>query len=364
MKKVISALFIFSSLSLQAQVFESSFISPVGQFAEVHSSTLTEILGQVTSCWYAGTREGAKDVQIYCADSSRATSSWSAPRVAVAANVRHDGDMLKSKSLGNPVLFFDSADQKTYLFFGAVAIGGWAMVRPFYQISNDFGKTWSKSIAIEAEFSDDSADTLGRLGKFVRIKPIAISASELMLPMYYELDSKRSFSCVFEKNQQGLLLEQACQVMPGEGSLQPSLLVKDREVFAYTRSKTGFVQTSRMNLADRKWSPLQNTNLPNTDSSVDSILSSQGEILLVANAPGGRSTLSLMVSTDGLNFKKIFDFENSKNGSDEFSYPALIKSAQGIYHLSYTYLRKGIKHLRFDEAWVQRQIHEASKPRH
>jgi predicted neuraminidase len=43
----------------------------------------------------------------------------------------------------------------------------------------------------------------------------------------------------------------------------------------------------------------------------------------------------------------------------EFSYPYLIRTQNGDFHLAYTWNRAFIKHLAFNRAWLERQISEA-----
>jgi len=339
-------------------VYESDFISAPDSFPSLHGATLTEIpsLELILGCWYAGSREMGTDVQIYCSRSQPNMKEWSSPIVAVAAQEKHTGDYLKSKSIGNPVVYHDPETKLTYLFFGTVTVGGWRGVRTFYRISKDFGQTWSASIMVDGSFSEDSV-ILGRVGKFVRIKPILISKDELLLPMYSEWDEKRSFSCLFKKGN-GIFKEDRCQVMPGKNSLQPSLVLFQQDLRAYTRSKNGFIQTSHWDRNTLKWSPLENLSVPNPDSSIDSVSTfDESKLLLVGNAlSSGRHSMDLLVSADGKSFKKIFSFDQSDDPMAEFSYPAIVKSSDGFYHLAYTHMRRGIKHIRFNDAWLQSTI--------
>ncbi|MBC7742442.1 MAG: exo-alpha-sialidase [Bdellovibrionaceae bacterium] len=338
-------------------IYNSDFIQAEGIAPQAHSATLAVLtpIHKLLACWYSGSREMGPDVQIYCSTADLNDTKWSTPTVAVKAQEKQTGDILKSKSLGNPVLFFDEDSKVTYLFFGTVTVGGWRGVRPFYRTSTDYGATWSASIKVDGSFPGDS-DTLGRIGKFVRAKPLALSKQEFLLPMYSEWDEKRSFTCSFKKSDE-LYKETQCEVMPGKGSLQPSLVQTQNGLYAYTRSKTGYVQYSKYNLEKKEWSELSDLNVLNPDSSIDTLATSREEILLVGNlASNNRRSLDLMFSKDGKKFERIFTFEKSDDELVEFSYPAFIKTTDGHYHLAYTYKRVGIKHLHFNEAWLDQQI--------
>lgn len=358
---LLPVLFVTFQAEAQNSVLESTFISAEGSFPSLHGATLASIPseGKLLSCWYAGSREMGTDVQIYCSHSSDKEIKWSTPWIAVKAGERHTGDFLKSKSIGNPVLFQDDEAKVTYLFFGTVTLGGWRGVRTFYRISKDAGRTWSESIPVNGSFPGDSI-ALGRIGKFVRIKPILVSKNEFLLPMYFEWDEKRSFSCSFKRNSKGLFIETDCSAMPGAESLQPSLVVLGNQVHAYTRSKNKFVQHSVLDLNSKTWTPLKNLDIANPDSSIDTAVTDQQGVILVGNIlPNGRNQLDLLYSTDGIQFKKIYSFESNKEPSAEYSYPALIKTADGNYHLAFTYQRKAIKHFHFDQAWLNEQIQKA-----
>ncbi|MGM0376120.1 MAG: exo-alpha-sialidase [Bacteroidota bacterium] len=56
----------------------------------------------------------------------------------------------------------------------------------------------------------------------------------------------------------------------------------------------------------------------------------------------GRNIFKVAVSKDGVNWQDILTLEHQKKG--EYSYPAIIQSADGLVHITYTWDRKTIKH--------------------
>jgi predicted neuraminidase len=67
----------------------------------------------------------------------------------------------------------------------------------------------------------------------------------------------------------------------------------------------------------------------------------------------GRSSLALAVSRDqGQNWQTVRHFERLDDGSGEFSYPYLIRASDGNMHLLYTWNRKRIRHVAFNDNWV------------
>jgi predicted neuraminidase len=55
--------------------------------------------------------------------------------------------------------------------------------------------------------------------------------------------------------------------------------------------------------------------------------------------------LNLAVSYNGTDWIVIMTLERQK---DEFSYPAVIQASDGLVHITYTYMRRTIKHIVID----------------
>jgi predicted neuraminidase len=71
--------------------------------------------------------------------------------------------------------------------------------------------------------------------------------------------------------------------------------------------------------------------------------------------------LSLAFTNDqGKNWKKFADIEVSKlredNNKDEFSYPYIIQSRDGNYHLVYTWKREQVAYVSFNQAWIDSRL--------
>ena len=91
------------------------------------------------------------------------------------------------------------------------------------------------------------------------------------------------------------------------------------------------------------------TNLPNPDAAVDALRIGDKIYLVYNDSLTGRSPLSLALSEDGVFFKKIWDFETGKGS---FGYPCLFPSSDGNFHLTYSYNRDTIAHIKFTPAWL------------
>ena len=129
------------------------------------------------------------------------------------------------------------------------------------------------------------------------------------------------------------------------GVIQPTILTyadNRLQMLCRTRGK-GFIAESWSQDGGRTWSEMTLTSLLNPNSGIDAATLRDGRQLLVFNnTPKGRSPLNVAVSSDGKQWSTVLILE-SKPG--EYSYPAVIQASDGRVHITYTYLRKSIKHV-------------------
>src|SRR5207244_4523142 len=98
----------------------------------------------------------------------------------------------------------------------------------------------------------------------------------------------------------------------------------------------------------RTWSALALTSLPNPNSGIDAVTLGDGRHLSVYNhTTEGRSPLNVAVSRDGTTWAAALVLEREPG---EYSYPAVIQSADGLVHITYTWKRQRIKHVVIDPA--------------
>jgi predicted neuraminidase len=122
-------------------------------------------------------------------------------------------------------------------------------------------------------------------------------------------------------------------------AIQPSILFHDNnKLQALGRSKGGKIFET--------WSALSYTNLPNPNSGTDAVTLKNGTHLLVYNhTERGRSPLNLAISKDGKNWEAALVLEKDPG---EYSYPAIIQTADGMVHITYTWKRLRVRHLMID----------------
>ena len=141
-----------------------------------------------------------------------------------------------------------------------------------------------------------------------------------------------------------------------------------RRVVAYLRSaspRVPHVLRSEYDQARDRWSKPEALALPNSNSAVAAVNTGDGGILLAYNdSPTRRTPLSLAYSRDSRRFTKIWDFESAPDL--RFSYPALIRAADGTYHLVYRTQESwapAVKHVMFNQEWLTLRFRAAGIPK-
>ena len=130
-------------------------------------------------------------------------------------------------------------------------------------------------------------------------------------------------------------------------AIQPSILIHPKgKLQALGRSRQGRIWQTWSTDAGKTWSEMTLTNLPNPSAGTDAVTLADGRHLLIYNHTRfGRSPLNVAISSDGKNWQGVLVLENQRG---EYSYPAIIQTADGLVHATYTYQRKKIKHVVID----------------
>lgn len=304
-------------------------------FAQCHASTLLETAnGEILAAWFGGTKEGNNDVKIWT--SINQNGKWSYPLEFANGNFGTEGTF----PLWNPVLFKNS-ENKIFLFYkaGPNPREWWGM----YKTSLDQGKTWTQAVRLPD----------GILGP-IKNKPIELNDGTILSPSSTEtLDNWKVH--IERSKDQG----ETWQRIPVDsetvfGVIQPSILTyPDGRLQILCRSKQGNVMEAWSDDRGQSWSKLSRTDLLNPNSGIDAVTLPGGVQLIVYNPliPGkewfnGRFKLNVAQSMDGRKWKDLVILEDGTK--EEYSYPAIIRSADGKMHISYTFDRKNIKYLVFE----------------
>jgi predicted neuraminidase len=332
--------------------FASSFIDPGFQTPSVHVASLCEISsGRLLATWYGGTREGARDVNIYTAMLHAGATNWSAPRAVVTRDTAQRELGRYVKKVGNALLFSDGGERVNLLYV-SIAFGGWSGSALNLKTSADGGQTWSPSQRLQLS-------PFLNISELVKNQPAALDDGGWVVPIYHELAGKFS-ELLWLSGPTGSPSYHKTRVNGGVTGFQPALVpLSSRRglLLARDNSKAGQLWASRSEDAGDSWSALARTGLPNPFSGLDAIRLRDGRVLLAFNdTQNNRSNLRLAVSPDGGATWQRSNSLVEEEAGQEFSYPFLLQSSDGLIHLVYTWKRKGIRHVLFNSAWLDNQL--------
>jgi predicted neuraminidase len=318
-----------NSLAQESQegLVASEFIYEQAPFPQCHASTLAETPRGLVAAWFGGTRESNPDVGIWFA--RKTDGRWSAP-LEVANGIQHAS---KRYPCWNPVLH-QAPGGPLLLFYkvGPSPSTWWGMLIT----SADGGQTWSLPRRLPE-------DVIGP----VKNKPVLLPTGELLCGSSTEHDGWRVH---FERTSD---LGRSWQVTRGVndgqaiGAIQPSILFhSDGRLQALGRSRQGKVFQVFSSDGGKTWGEMTFTDLPNPNAGTDALTLDDGRHLIVYNhTQRGRTPLNVAVSADGQKWQAALVLESEPG---EYSYPAVIQTADGLVHISYTWKRQRIKHAVID----------------
>ena len=366
--------------------FNAGFVSSAPGQA-VHAASLAELNdGRLRAVWFAGSREGARDVSIQTAVMDPSTMQWGAQSTLFDRN-RVQSDLWRYvKKLGNPVIG-RGPDGALYLWMVNVSLGGWAGSSISWAKSVDEGVSWSGLRRIVSS-------PFLNVSTLVKGAPVAYANGQIGVPVYHEFLSK--FAEVLRLDKHGRVIDKI-RLSGSQTSLQPVLLVTGATTAqAYMRSGTATgLMLSGTQDAGKSWSATAAGQLPNPDSALAGLVGSDGRQWLVINpSVNNREALALAVGGKNGNFDasglrplevsatpgrraSVEEYEallgkqllasgasseqvrayvasarrqlcGPEQCSQEFSYPYLLQSRDGYLHLVYTWHRTRIKHIRLD----------------
>ena len=142
----------------------------------------------------------------------------------------------------------------------------------------------------------------------------------------------------------------ACLLLPQSfpGVIQPAIWEyapgRLRMLMRSTR-RVGRVCLSESLDGGATWSTARTLDVPNPNSGLDAVRLKDGRIAMTCNpAEEGRMPLSLLLSEDnGATWPRRIDLETQPG---EYSYPAIIQTADGDLHIAATWRRSTIRHYR------------------
>jgi len=146
------------------------------------------------------------------------------------------------------------------------------------------------------------------------------------------------------------------------GAIQPAILAYSSGTLQILcRSQQGRITESWSSDSGKTWSAMKSTSLPNPNAGIDAVMLKDGRGLIVYNhSVRGRSPLNVAVSIDGKTWQAALKLEDQPG---EYSYPAVIQTADEMVHITYTWKRERIKHVVIDPKKLRlREIIEGRWP--
>jgi predicted neuraminidase len=380
--------------------FRTAFVSRRHDVT-VHAASLVELGdGRLRAFWFSGSEEGALDVEVLSAAFHPERDAWSEPRSVAEPESTRRALLRHVTKLGNPAAI-RTADGTLWLFYVTVSVGGWAGSTVSWTRSNDEGETWSEPRRLVAT-------PLLNLNTMVRGAPFEYADGTLGVPAYQSL--VRGFSEVLRVDRSGSVIDKQRVSTVGRGSQPVVLPTGPRDALALMRP-SGLpplrVMISRTRDAGARWTEPARTPLENPDAGLGGVVLPGGQVLVALNdVPVERDALSLVVSDDaGRSWTTLHRLEDqvadrTRSPDDaryartvaalaratdgraadegrfvassrrfmcweprchfEFSYPAIVRTARGEFHLLYTWNRAYIKHVRFNQAWLDERLADAA----
>src|SRR5262249_13318614 len=144
-------------------------------------------------------------------------------------------------------------------------------------------------------------------------------------------------------------------IQGGRSGYQPSLVpINDKSALAFERdfSPRQRISVARTDDAARTWSAARVLDLPNPDSGLSAFRLADGRIILVFNdSSTKRDNLRLAVSRDdGQTWIRVATL--AEEGGRGVAYPFIIQTHDGLIHIVYSWTISAIKHIVFNEAWL------------
>jgi alpha-L-rhamnosidase len=138
-------------------------------------------------------------------------------------------------------------------------------------------------------------------------------------------------------------------------AIQPTILVhRPDQIQILCRTKQGRIYEGWSNDSGATWTPLTRTLLPNPNSAIDAVQLANGRSLLVYNhSRDSRGILNVATSEEGLAWNAALVLEDTPG--NEYSYPAVIQTRDGLVHVTYTWKRQRIKHVVIDPEKLPRR---------
>ncbi|MGI0439308.1 exo-alpha-sialidase [Helicobacter himalayensis] len=245
----------------QLNFSESNTYTLIPNFEKsAHASTLVDLDSRLMVLFFAGSKEGARDIKIYQSFLPKGSIHWSEPRAILDTLTlsRLSGKFIKK--LGNPIAFRDSLN-RVHMFVVGVSLGGWATSKVYqFLFDEDLEELQYKGelhLGVFLNFSH-----------LVRTPAIALENGGFMLPLYHELANKYPLVAFFDADSKLLFTKRLNSL---KSQLQPSIIaLNESECLAMFRIHRGYENKAFLQKCKdfgNTWEAPSKSNIQNFDSS-------------------------------------------------------------------------------------------------
>ena len=380
------ALAVFAPLCAAEPLFESELLFPLEEWHNHSSSVVVTPDGGLFAVWFQGSGERkADDVKVMGARLAAGSKRWSEPFVVADQPGFPDT---------NCTLFVDKRG-RLFLFWMTFIANLQQTTVVQYRVSSDWtdegvpqwdrqdllllhhdqeafhrtvkdhndplmARASGERKAYLQRVTDDAEDKYkSRMGWMVRTHPVQLPSGRILVGLYSDIFD---FGVVAISDDEGATWRPSLP-MVGGGGVQPSIVrKKDGTLVAWMRDNGEApkrVLRSESNDDGETWSANEDFDaIPNPGASVEAIVLSTGEWLMVNNdTERGRHSLAVFLSRDeGSTWPVMRHLELEAPSAGSFSYPSVIEAKDGTIHVTYSVHlpgpRKAIKHARFNREWV------------
>ena len=325
-------------------ILVDEFIFEKAAFPQSHAATIEETPDGLIAAWFGGTKEGNKDVCIWT--SHLVNNKWTAPK-KVADGIINDSTRY---ACYNPVLYYAQNGELLLFYKIGPNVGGWTgwMMR-----SKDNGTTWNNREALPG----------GILGP-IKNKPVMVG-NTLLCPSSTEKNGWKAH--IEYTTDYGRTWSKSAAINDGKiiSAIQPSILqYKDGRLQILCRSMNRTVNESWSSDSGKTWTAMEASPLPNNNSGTDAVTLMDGRQLIVYNhvkpadslprGKGARTPLNVALSKNGKKWYAALILEDSP--ISQYSYPSVIQSKDGMVHIVYTWRREKIKYVKVDPSKLKLKL--------
>ena len=312
-------------------MFKAEFLySDCPDASHAHCACVVPGPGETTiAAWYAYAEEETKEADLVLARKEGRDSAWTYGMPI---------ELGLASSLANPVLFFDPSGV-LWLHFVSLKGGYWDKANWYAACSDDLGRTFTAVSPISQEE-----------GLMLRHGPTFLPSGRALLPIYSDR-TRRSF--LFESAPPYKTWKRLYD-FGDEPIIQPSLVAMRDKLAIFFRPADGprYTWRSVSTNEGKSWGAPVRLPLPNPLSGI-SAFALGDEVGLVFNNSTEHKRFPLSISWSDPSLHAWSTPIDLDDPGFEVSYPWFVVDGNSVVHGVYTYNRKFIKYVCFDNGWVK-----------